>query len=169
MTQQAFQDYYPDYFSHCYGCGRLNEHGLQIKSYWDGDETVATYTPRPYHIAVPGYVYGGLIASLIDCHGTGTAAAAAYRAAGPDMDTDPPLRFLTASLHVSYLRPTPLGVELEIRASVKEIKGRKVVVSATLSAQGEVCAQGEVIAVQVPEHMLPGLRGEGEYDQRQDG
>jgi len=169
MTQQAFQDYYPDYFSHCYGCGRLNEHGLQIKSYWDGDETVATYTPRPYHIAVPGYVYGGLIASLIDCHGTGTAAAAAYRAAGREMDTEPPLRFLTASLHVDYLRPTPLGVPLEIRASVKEIKGRKVVVSATLSAQGEVCAQGEVIAVQVPEHMLPGLRGEGEQDQRQDG
>jgi acyl-CoA thioesterase FadM len=60
-------------------------------------------------------------------------------------------------------------VELEIRASVKEIKGRKVVVSATLSAQGEVCAQGEVIAVQVPEHMIPGLRGDGEQDQPQDG
>jgi acyl-coenzyme A thioesterase PaaI-like protein len=169
MTQKAFQDDYPDYFSHCYGCGRLNEHGLQIKSYWDGDETVAIYTPRPYHIAVPGYVYGGLIASLIDCHGTGTAAAAAYRAAGRDMDTDPPFRFLTASLHVNYLRPTPLGVPLKIRASVKQIKGRKVVVSATLSAQGEVCAQGEVIAVQVPEHMLPGLRGEGEQEQRRNG
>jgi acyl-coenzyme A thioesterase PaaI-like protein len=169
MTQQAFQDYYPDDLSHCYGCGRLNEHGLQIKSYWDGDETVATYTPRPYHIALPGYVYGGLIASLIDCHSTGTASAAAYRAAGRDMGTHPPLRFLTASLHVDYLRPTPLGVPLEVRASVKEIKGRKVVVSATLSAQGEVCAQGEVIAVQMPEHMVRSLRGEEEQDQRQDG
>jgi acyl-coenzyme A thioesterase PaaI-like protein len=168
MTRQAFQDYYPDDFSHCYGCGRLNEHGLQIKSHWDGDETVATYTPRPYHIALPGYVYGGLIASLIDCHGTGTASAAAYRAAGRDMGTDPPLRFLTASLHVDYLRPTPLGVPLEVRASVKEIKGRKVVVSATLSAQGEVCAQGEVIAVQMPEQMVRSLRGEEEQDQGQD-
>jgi acyl-CoA thioesterase FadM len=72
------------------------------------------------------------------------------------MDSDPPLRFVTASLHVDYLRPTPLGVPLEIRGQVKEIKGRKIVVTATLSAEGEICARGEVIAVQLPEHMLSG-------------
>ena len=155
MKNEAFQDHYPDELAHCYGCGRLNEHGHQLKSRWDGDETVAVFTPEPYHIAIPGYVYGGLIASIIDCHGTGTAAAAAYRAEGRAIDTDPPLRFLTASLHVDYLRPTPLGVPLEIRAQVKEVQGRKVVVNATLTADGEVCAQGEVIAVQVPEHMMP--------------
>jgi acyl-coenzyme A thioesterase PaaI-like protein len=153
MNERAFQDYYSDHHSHCYGCGRLNDHGLQIKSYWDGDETVCVFTPRPYHTAIPGHVYGGLIASLIDCHGTGTAAAAAYRREGRAMDTEPPLRFLTGSLRVDYLRPTPLGVPLEVRASVKEIKGRKVVVAATLSAGGEVCARGEVVAIQVPEHL----------------
>ncbi len=158
MKQKAFQDYYPDDLSHCYGCGRLNEYGLQIKSYWDGEESICTFEPRPYHIAIPGYVYGGLIASLIDCHGTGTAAAAAYRAEGRAMDSEPPLRFLTASLHVDYLRPTPLGVPLEVRARVKEVKGRKVVVTATLSAEGEVCARGEVVAVQVPEHLMPGRK-----------
>ena len=157
MTQQAFQDYYPDNLSHCYGCGRLNEHGLQIKSYWDGEESVCTFAPRPYHIAIPGYVYGGLIASLIDCHCTGTASAAAYRAAGREMGTEPPFRFVTGSLHVEYLRPTPLGVPLEVRARVKEIKGRKVVMTATLSAQGEVCARGEVVAVQMPEHLAQAI------------
>ncbi|MCJ7618977.1 MAG: PaaI family thioesterase, partial [Anaerolineae bacterium] len=156
MNQKAFQDYYPDDLSHCYGCGRLNEFGLQIKSCWDGEETVCTFFPRPYHTAIPGYVYGGLIASLIDCHGTGTAAAAAYRAQGRPMDTEPPLRYVTASLHVDFLRPTPIGVPLEIRGRVKEIKGRKVVVDATLSAQGEVCARGQVVAVQMPEQMMPG-------------
>ncbi len=85
-----------------------------------------------------------------------TAAAAAYRAAGREFDTEPPFRFLTASLHVDYLRPTPLGVPLEVRGRVKEIKGRKVVVSATLSANGEVCARGEVVTVQMPEHMVAG-------------
>ena len=155
MTEKAFQDYYPDHLSHCYGCGRLNEHGLQIKSYWDGEETVCTFHPKAYHIAVPGYVYGGLIASIIDCPCTGTAAAAAYRAEGRAMDTEPALRFLTGSLHVDYVRPTPLGVPLEVRASVKEVKGRKVVVAATLSAEGEVCARGEVVAIQVPEHLVP--------------
>ena len=155
MDQKAFQDVYPDDLSYCYGCGRLNEHGLQIKSYWDGDETIATFLPRPYHIAIPGYVYGGLIASLMDCHATGTAAAAAYRAAGREMGSEPALRFVTASLHVDYLRPTPLGVPLEVRGRVAEIKGRKVVVSATVSAEGQVCAQGEIVAVQMPEHMTP--------------
>ena len=63
MTQKAFQDYYSDHLSHCYGCGRLNKYGLQIKSYWDGEESVCMFHPRPYHIAIPGYVYGGLIAT----------------------------------------------------------------------------------------------------------
>jgi acyl-CoA thioesterase FadM len=71
------------------------------------------------------------------------------------MDTEPPVRFLTASLHVDYLLPTPLGAPLEIRAKVKEIKRRKVVVVATLSAHGKVCARGEVVAVRVPEHLMP--------------
>ncbi len=155
MTQKAFQDYYPDHFSHCYGCGRLNEFGLQIKSYWDGEESVCTIQPRSYHIAIPGYVYGGFIASIIDCHCIGTAAAATYRAEGREMGTEPSLRFVTAALHVDYLRPTPLGVPLEVRGIVKEIKGKKVVVAATVSANGEICARGEVVAVRMPEDLIP--------------
>jgi acyl-coenzyme A thioesterase PaaI-like protein len=154
---KAFQDYYPDEVSYCYGCGRLNEDGLQIKSRWDGDEAVCVFQPRPYHTAVPGYVYGGLIASLIDCHATGTAAAATYRAQNRGMDTDPPLRFLTASLHVDYLKPTPIDQPLELRARVAEIKGRKVKVLVELFGHGEVCARGEVITVQVPEDFMASI------------
>lgn len=155
MDDKAFQDYYPDELSHCFGCGRLNSHGHQLKSYWDGDETVAVFEPEPYHMAIPGYVYGGLIASIIDCHGTGSAAAAAYRDAAREMDSDPPFRFVTASLSVDYLRPTPLGVPLVVRGQIKELSGRKVVVSATVAAEGEICARGEVVAVQMPDHMIP--------------
>ena len=154
MEARAFQDHYPDDVAWCYGCGRLNEHGLHIRSHWDGDETVARFTPQPYHTAVPGTVYGGLIASLIDCHSTGTAAAAAYRAAGRAMDTEPPFRFVTGSLHVDYLRPTPLEGPLTVRAQVKEIKGRKVVVTSQLYAGNELCARGEVVVVQMSEHLL---------------
>ncbi len=158
MTEKAFQDYYTDGMSHCYGCGRLNEHGMQIKSCWDGNESVCVFDPKPYYTAMPGYVYGGLIASLIDCHATGTAAAAAYRAEGREMDTDPPLRFVTASLHVDYLRPTPIDKPLELRGQVREIKDRKVVVAVTLTAGGEICARGEVVAVKIPEYLIPTLR-----------
>jgi acyl-coenzyme A thioesterase PaaI-like protein len=154
MQGEAFQDTYPDGLSHCYGCGRLNDRGLQIKSYWSGDETVATYLPRPEQTAIPGYVYGGLIASLIDCHATGTAAAATARAAGRELADDPQFRFVTASLHVDYLRPTPMGVLLEVRGRVEEVAARKVVVSATVSAGGDLCARGRVVAVRMPEQMM---------------
>src|SRR4030042_4164068 len=157
MAEKSFQDYYPDYFAHCYGCGRLNEHGMQIKSYWDGDETVCIFQPRNYHIAGPGYVYGGLLASLIDCHGTGSAAAAAYRIEGASLESSPPKRFLTASLHVDYLKTTPLGVPLEVRGAVKEAQGRKIVISETISADGIVTVRGEVVAVRVPEQMIEEL------------
>ena len=154
MAEKAFQDYYPEIVAHCFGCGRNNKHGHQIKSYWDGDVAVSTFTPEPYHTAIPGFVYGGLIASLIDCHGTGTAAAAAYRAANRPFDSEPPFRFVTGSLHVDYLKPTPMGVPLELRAWPVEIKGRKVVVEETLSANGIVCARGRVVAVQAPEALF---------------
>ncbi len=150
------QNFYPDDLAWCYGCGRKNEHGHHFQTVWEGEETVTRYTPEPYHIAIPGYVYGGLLASLVDCHSTGSAALAAYRAAGRDpADGGPPFRFVTASLHVDYLKPTPLGPELVARGRIKEVKGRKVVIETTVSANGEVCVRGEVVAVQMPEHMLP--------------
>ncbi len=148
---QAFQDFYPENVAHCYGCGRLNEHGHQIRTLWDGDETVTRFQPKPEHTAIPGFVYGGLIASLIDCHGTGTAAAAMYRAENRAMDTLPPFRFVTGSLLVTFLKPTPLGPELEIRGKIKEIKGRKVVVEATVFAEGVATAKGEIVALQMPD------------------
>lgn len=165
MQPKAIQDYYPDQWSHCYGCGSLNQHGHQIKSYWDEalGESQATFQPQPFHTAIPGYVYGGLIASLIDCHGTGSAAAAAYREADRSMDDNgPPLRFVTASLHVDYLKPTPLGPPLELRGKIREVKGRKVVVQITLAANGEITARGEVVAIRVPDHWTP-IDGESSH------
>lgn len=146
----AFQDNYPENVSHCFGCGRLNTDGHQIKTFWDGDETVTHFQPKPFHIAMPGFTYGGLIASLIDCHSTGTASAAMYRSEDRAMDTLPPFRFVTGSLRVDYLKPTPLAARLEIRGIVKEIKGRKVIVETTVMADGVITARGEVVAVQMP-------------------
>ena len=147
----AFQDHYPENVAHCYGCGRLNKHGHQIRTEWDGDETVTRYTPQPYETSVPGFAYGGLIASLIDCHSTGTAAAAMYRQEGRDLDTLPAFRFVTGSLHVDYLKPTPIDGPIEIRGRIKEINRRKVIVATSVLAGGVTTARGEVVAVQMPE------------------
>jgi acyl-coenzyme A thioesterase PaaI-like protein len=155
LTMKAIQDYYPDDLAHCFGCGRLNEHGYQLKSFWEGEETVARFTPRAFHTALPGFVNGGVLASLIDCHATGTAAAAAYRAEGREMDTAPAHRFVTGSLRVDYLRPTPIGPELTIRGRATSISGRKVVVQASIVVLGETTVRGEVVCVELPESMRP--------------
>jgi acyl-coenzyme A thioesterase PaaI-like protein len=155
MEPPAIQDFYPDDLAHCYGCGRLNQHGLHVRSCWDGEETVAVLTPRAEHTAIPGFVYGGLVASLVDCHGTESAALAAYRAKGREPDTSPPLRFVTASLKVDYLRPTPMGVPLEARGRIRELKPHKVIVDVTVRADGIECARGSVVAVPMPENMSP--------------
>lgn len=154
MTQKPIQEYYPDELNHCYSCGQLNEHGLQLKSFWDGEEAATIFEPKPYHTAFPGYVYGGLIASIIDCHSIGTAATA-YQKEGREMGFDPALRFVTASLHVDYVNPTPIGLPLEVRGRAEEINDRKALVRTTVSANGELCAKARVIAVKMPEHLNP--------------
>lgn len=160
QSSVAFQDEYPDDVAHCYGCGRLSDEGLHVRSFWDdgGEGTVARLLPDEKYTAVPGYVYGGLIASFIDCHGTGTAAAAMARreaaAAEGDADGRALPRFVTASLHVDYRAPTPMGVELVARGTVVEITDRKVVTDITLQAAGITVATGRVVAVRMPEGLL---------------
>jgi len=150
----AVQDHYPDDFAHCHGCGRLNADGLQLKSRWEGDEVVAEFRPRPSHLSVPGFVYGGLLASLVDCHAMATAAAWSERAAAFAVGERESPRFVTASLKVDYLKPTPLGPELELRARVRESSERKAVVEVEVNAEGTVTVRGEVVAVRMPASML---------------
>jgi acyl-coenzyme A thioesterase PaaI-like protein len=84
-----------------------------------------------------------------------TAAGAAMAAAGmrPGVDATP--RFVTASLQVDYLRPTPLGPELLIRARATEVGKRKVVIEAVVLAGDVTCARGRIVAVPAPATMVP--------------
>jgi hypothetical protein len=149
MSDVAIQDLYAEDYANCYGCGRNNPEGLHLKSYWQGEECVCRHTPRSYYTGgVPDFLYGGMIASLLDCHGAATAAAAKARETG-----DPVGRFVTASITVDFAKPTPIGVELEIRGQVTEIKGRKVTVNLRLLAGETLCATGRVIMVQIPTNL----------------
>jgi hypothetical protein len=115
----------------------------------------SVFIRQDYHTAIPDLLRRAhRLAHRLPL--TGTASAAKYRAEGREMGSDPPIRFVTASLHVDFLLPTPIGVPLEVRGKVKLIKGRRVVVEAHLLAKGKVCAKGEVVVVQMPENMRPG-------------
>jgi len=150
----AIQDHYPESFAVCYGCGRLNAHGLHVRSVQEGDESVARFTPRPEHTGIAGFVYGGLVASLVDCHAIGAAAAAAELADGRAIGDAPAPRFVTGSLHVDFKAPTPLGPPLELRARVVEATARKSVVEVTVTAAGTTTVTGRVVAVRIPASMM---------------
>src|SRR5215471_21118285 len=151
-STSPIQDLYPDDFAHCFGCGRDNANGHQLKSYVRGESVVARFTPELHHISVPGFVYGGLLASLADCHAMATAAAAEMAESGNAAEGPAP-RYVTAALRVDYLKPTPIGVELEIQGRVQEQSERKKVVAVTISAAGTVTVRAEAVAVKIPKSM----------------
>ncbi len=149
--QIAIQDLYPETHSHCFGCGRSNQEGWHLKSYLAGDKTLAHFTPESqYSGGVPGHLYGGAVASLLDCHGTASAAAFRYLQSNSDLtDSSKIQRHITAQLNVKYIAPTPMGVELTIAGELISIEGRKVKVLLTLSAGDKLCAEAEMLAVGV--------------------
>ena len=148
MSEQAFQD--QGSVLHCYGCGADNEKGLRIKSYWDGDEAIATWRAQPHHCGGRrDFVNGGIIATLIDCHSLNLAIADAYRREQRPIGSAPRIGYVTGHLAVSYLRPTPMSQPLHLRARITKTDGRKVWVDCILSAAGEVCARGEVLGIRV--------------------
>ncbi|HRN50195.1 MAG TPA: PaaI family thioesterase [Anaerolineales bacterium] len=147
-----FQDQYLDARADCWGCGRNNEHGLHIKSHWEGDEAVAHFLPEDYFSGHKGVLNGGIIATLMDCHSIGLAMAYAHREEGRDIGSQPLITYVTGSLKVDYLQPTPLnGQPLELRAVVERTEGRKTFVRCRLLAGGVETARGEVLGVRIPE------------------
>ncbi len=149
----AVQDLYPDDVAHCYGCGRLNAMGHQIKTRLADAGTTTVFLPQPFHTAIPGFAYGGLVASIIDCHSTGSAAIFAMQRDGLVVGVDTSPRFVTARLEVDYLLPTPLAA-MQLGGRLIEIKGRKVVVETELSVDGMVTARGSAVLVEISEDQL---------------
>jgi acyl-coenzyme A thioesterase PaaI-like protein len=144
----AIQDQLPH--NHCYGCGADNAKGLQIKSHWQGDECVCIYTPRPEQCAGPEqYVYGGTIASVIDCHSNCTAISNYYRLEGREIGSSPEIWCVTGRLTVNYIAPTPIDADIEVRAVLANVGERKTVVKSRVFSGETLTAEGEMVAVRV--------------------
>lgn len=135
----------------CFGCGVSNPSGLQIKSYYRDSEALCTFLPQPEHAAGPPHVLnGGILATVIDCHGVCTAIAAAYEAENRPIGSAPPLWYVTGSLTIDYRLPTPLDRPLILRARVRESKGRKSWVEIEAASSDKEVARATVLAVRVP-------------------
>ena len=115
----------------CFGCGHANPDGLHLRSYRDGDLTIAEFTPRAEHDNGFGFVNGGIVSTVLDCHG---AAVVLWEAAQREWKAAPgaPLPFITAGFDVRFLRPTPLGPSVQLTAFPKSIDETEIVVQADL-------------------------------------
>jgi hypothetical protein len=136
----------------CFGCGPANPDGIRLKSRWsdDGRYVVAEVEPGPrFSSGFEGTMYGGAVASLIDCHSAWTAVAFGYRAAGRELGTEPLIIFATASLTVRYLAPTPLDEVIRLRAWVDGDVGRRIRVLCELGSATNVTAEGDSVFVRV--------------------
>ena len=131
----------------CFGCGPANEKGLQIDSYRCEEGLEMRFTPSEEHQAFPGMINGGIIGSLLDCHGNWAAAIALMDAAGLE---EPPCT-VTATYSISLRRPTPAGVELHVLAEVEDLQDDRASIKMTLTAEGKVCATGKGLFVAVKE------------------
>jgi len=131
--------------SRCFGCGPKNDMGLRIKSFPEERDVVATFVAEPYQASFGGFVSGGIISTLMDCHGNWTALYTLMK--GKNINTPPST--VTARLSISFLKPTPVGKELHMRARPVKVDGDKVEVEGELEAGGAVTARmtGTYLAV----------------------
>ena len=148
----AIQDLYAPRYRHCFGCGADNKSGWHIKSYLHGEEAIAHFTPHAeYTGGVPENLYGGLLAAILDCHGTASAAAFYRLAQGFSLGIEPLVRCVTASLTVNYRKPTPMGEELELFARCTNIEGRKVLLDLGVRIGETQYCDGTMLAIRVKE------------------
>ncbi|MCD6272466.1 MAG: PaaI family thioesterase [Deltaproteobacteria bacterium] len=132
----------------CFGCGADNPYGLHLKSCMEGDIAVSLFTPEPYHIAFPGIVNGGIIATIIDCHGIWASIGYYILHYKSEVINRPNVMYVTRKLTIEYLEPTPMG-ELTLRGWVTKECGRSSTAQVELFSNDQLCACGEVVGVRL--------------------
>ncbi|MDW3649531.1 MAG: PaaI family thioesterase [Bacteroidia bacterium] len=147
MEKIYFQDYMPG--NVCFGCGADNPEGLQIKSYWEGEEAVCIWDSQEKYNGWKNLLNGGILATLVDCHSMGAAMAYAYKSEDRALDTMPEYRYATGTINVRYLKPTPNDKPIELRAQILEMKGRKTIVACQVFCESIQTAECEVVAIRV--------------------
>jgi acyl-coenzyme A thioesterase PaaI-like protein len=153
----AIQDTYGERFRNCWGCGIDNEKGLHLKSYplKDGNGCICRFTPDSmYSGGVPENLFGGMIATLFDCHGTASAAFFAHKNKGLELTEDTVIgRFVTARLEIDFRKPLPMNEEIKVISHLEEIGKRKVIVRMEMEAAGLMRAEARMVAVAIRDDM----------------
>ena len=153
----SIQETYGDRFQHCWGCGAKNKDGLHLHTYpsGDGSECVSQFLPdEKYSGGVPANLFGGLIATLFDCHGTASAAWFNHRNQGLKLERNTVItRYITARLEIDFKKPVPIGKVVTVKSVAEEMGERKIIVSMEMEADGETKAKARMVAVRIKDDM----------------
>jgi acyl-coenzyme A thioesterase PaaI-like protein len=144
MSEPSMQERYAPHNT-CFGCGPSNPKGLHVRSFLEGEDFVARWSPEPSYEAFPGVLSGGIIGTLLDCHCNWCASTALMK----DRGADTPPCTVTAEYTIALLKPTPTDRPITLRARAVDLKGSKVKVEGTLEADGVVSATCSGIFVAV--------------------
>ncbi|MHA1453776.1 MAG: PaaI family thioesterase [Promethearchaeota archaeon] len=147
--KNAIQDLFPEEGTHCFGCGRNNPNGLQIKTFCEGEECICKFTPRPHHMAYPEVGCGGIISTVLDCHSINSAMYAAYKAENREVGSKPDMIYATASMTINFLKPAPMHNEWLFTAKITDFSERRITVKCRVTANGVEFANGTVIAAKI--------------------
>ena len=145
----AIQDLFPEEGTHCFGCGRNNPKGLQIKTFCEGEECICTFKPQSYHLAYPGVGCGGIISTILDCHCINTAMWAAYKEQNREVGSKPDMIYATASMTINFLKPAPMDKEWLFSAKITNFSKRRITVECKTTANRIEFANGIVIAAKI--------------------
>jgi acyl-coenzyme A thioesterase PaaI-like protein len=123
----------------CYGCGPASLDGLKLRSYRDGPNTVADFEPRAEHENGFGFLNGGIIATILDCHGAAAVMSEVARQGwrDPHGALTP---FVTASFDLRFHRPTPIGRVVRLEAWLEAVSPAELVVRSDLAVDDKVTA-----------------------------
>jgi len=128
----------------CFGCGPANAKGLQLRSYPVEDTARATFTPWPEHDSGLGFLNGGIISTVLDCH---SAAAVMWEADrhGWAALAGAALPYVTAGLDVRFLRPAPLEHTVELMAHVGAASEAEITCEVELVWEGKTRAAATAV------------------------
>ena len=134
---------------HCFGCGRLNPHGLQLDFYplADGDGLWATFTPTQVHEGFAGVVHGGIVTAVLDeIMGWAVFVRGAWA--------------VTGRLTISFRKPVEVGVPTRAVGRVVADRGRLLDVAAELrrAADDLLLADATATFARVPEEQARAWR-----------
>ena len=142
----------------CFGCGPANPAGLRLEFLIAPDGAVVSFPVVGENFeGHPGYLHGGIIATLLD-----EAMSKAVRALGQSA--------MTRKMEVDYRRPVPSNVPIRIEGRVVRSELLKHWAEASiLNVQGAVLAHGKGLFIQVrPQQKITG-QPEGHPDEDRSG